>query len=407
MTEKLYYSDPSLLEFDALAVDVAVRAGLCEVILDRTCFYPGGGGQPCDQGTLGGARVREVAYRGENIVHVVEPALGSEAVTGTVHGSVDAQRRRDFMAQHTGQHIFSQALLQAGGLPTVSVHFGEEDTTIEVQADAVDERTLRAAEDLANAVIKENRPVILHEIDSSEAAKFPLRRTPPEAGRLRIVEVDSYDWAACGGVHVASTGEVFLARAVGQEKIRGRVRIHVMMGRRALEDYGRKISLVQGLARSLTCGEAFVQGRVEELLKRERETERELRRLRLLQAAADADAAVTAARAIGAVMCVRRVFDAAGTEYLKAFAERVVAAPGRLVIAIDRTADAFQWIAAHSLGERLDLAEIVPPLLAAAAAKGGGRGARMQGVGARGDAIAAFAEGIEAGVANTFGSEVS
>ena len=222
VTEKLYYSDPSLLEFDARAVDVAVREGRCEVILDRTCFYPGGGGQPCDQGTLGGARVRDVAYRGENIVHVVEPSLGPETLTAMVHGSVDAQRRRDFMAQHTGQHIFSQALLKAGGLPTVSVHFGEEDTTIEVQADAVDESTLRAAEDLANAVIKENRRVILHEIDPSEAAKFPLRRTPPEAGRLRIVEVDSYDWAACGGVHVASTGEVFLARAVGEERIRGR-----------------------------------------------------------------------------------------------------------------------------------------------------------------------------------------
>jgi alanyl-tRNA synthetase len=180
-----------------------------------------------------------------------------------------------------------------------------------------------------------------------------------------------------------------------------------MMGRRALEDYGRKITLVQGLTRALTCGEAFVQGRVEELLKRERESERELRRLRLLQAAADADGAVTAARAIGAVMCVRRVFDAAGAEYLKAFAERVVASPGRLVIAIDRTAGAFQWIAAHSLGEKLDLAEIVPPLLAAAGAKGGGRGARMQGVGARGDSIAAFADGIEAGLSRKLGSEAS
>jgi alanyl-tRNA synthetase len=164
---------------------------------------------------------------------------------------------------------------------------------------------------------------------------------------------------------------------------------------------------VQGLTRVLTCGETFVQGRVEELLKREKESERELRRLRLLQAAVDADGAMTAARAIGEVMCVRRVFDAVGTDYLKAFAERVIASPGRLVIAIDRAAGAFQWIAAHSLGQKLDLTEVVPPLLAAAEAKGGGKGARMQGVGARGDAIAAFADGIEAALARRLGSEAS
>ena len=132
VTEKLYYQDPSLLEFDARVEEIAMRDGRCEVILDRTCFYPGGGGQPCDLGTLGGARVLEVSYRekggdrengghrekaghdDEQIVHVVEPALDAASVATTVHGSVDARRRQDFMAQHTGQHIFSQALLRAG-----------------------------------------------------------------------------------------------------------------------------------------------------------------------------------------------------------------------------------------------------------------------------------------------------
>jgi alanyl-tRNA synthetase len=121
MTEKLYYGDPSQLEFDARATKVDVRDGRCEVVLDRTCFYPGGGGQPSDRGTLGGAKVVEVGYPEEEIVHVVEPAI----TPGDVHGSVEADRRHDFMEQHTGQHIFSQALLTAGTLETVSVHFGE------------------------------------------------------------------------------------------------------------------------------------------------------------------------------------------------------------------------------------------------------------------------------------------
>lgn len=399
VTEKLYYSDPSMLEFDARVTEAVVREGRCEAVLDRTCFYPGGGGQPSDRGTLGAAKVIEVGYRDDEIVHVVEPALGP----GQVHGSVDAGRRRDFMEQHTGQHIFSQALLAAGGLETVSVHFGDDDTTIELKAEAVGERALRDAEDIANSVIKENRRVLLHEIDRSEVSRFPLRRTPPEAGRLRIVEVEGFDWAACGGVHVASTGAVFLAKAVGLEKIRGRVRVHVMLGRRALEDYGRKISLVQGLSRALTCGEPSIADRVEELVKNEREAARELRRLKIVQAVSDADESAAAAREVGGARIVRHVFDAAGPDYLKAFADRVVASPGRVVIAVDRGTDVFRWIVAHSLGDRADLPGLLAGPMGIADAKGGGRGGRMQGVGARVDAVSAFADAVEAAIAHSLG----
>lgn len=400
MTEKLYYTDPVRMDFDAKVVETAVRDGRCEVTLDGTCFYPGGGGQPCDLGTLGGARVVEVGYREEDgdphgsIIHVVEPALDAK-IGAVLHGVVDAARRRDFMQQHTGQHIFSQALLQAGKLETVSVHFGDEDTTIEVKADTVSEKTLAAAEEIANAVIRENRKVILHEVDPSEAGRFPLRRTPPEVGRLRVVEVEGFEWAACGGVHVPSTGEIAFARAVAQERIRGRVRIHVMMGNRALADYGRKVALVQGLGRELTCGEPDILSRVKELLGSARETARELKRLQAAQAAVDAEAAIATARHIGTARCVRRLSEAAGSEYLKAFVERVLAAPGRVVIAADRNGDGFQWIVAHSLEAGTDLSTFIPGLFPVAAAKGGGRGSRMQGSGGTASAAESFLDAIE------------
>jgi alanyl-tRNA synthetase len=415
VTEKIYYKDPLQLEFDARVVESSVRNGRCEVILDGTCFYPGGGGQPCDQGTLGGARVVEVGYGGAKgaeeeeestndgqIVHVVEPALAAEPAA-VLHGVVDGRRRRDFMAQHTGQHIFSQALMQAGKLETVSVHFGDDDTTIEVKADTVSEKTLAAAEEIANTVIRENRKIILHEVDRSEAGRFPLRRTPPNAARLRIVEVEGFEWAACGGVHVRSTGEIVMARAVATERIRGRVRIHVMMGQRALEDYGRKISLVQGLGRELTCGEADILARVRELLNDARESARELKKLQATRAAADADAALAAGRRIGTALCVRGLFEAAGPEYLKAFAERVLAAAGRVVMIADRNGGSFQWIVAHSLGETPDLSRIIPGLLSIAAAKGGGRGARMQGIGGNPGAAEAFLDAVEKQVALALG----
>jgi alanyl-tRNA synthetase len=396
VTERLYYGDSSALIFDARIVGVQTHEGRCEVELDRTAFYPGGGGQPCDIGSLGASRVIETGWRGETIVHVVEPAFDANAVGGPAHGSVDPAHRLDFMVQHTGQHIFSQALVRAGTLDTVSVHFGSDDTTIELRADEVSPKVLREAEDIANAIVTDNRRLILHEVDRAEASRFPLRRTPPDEARLRIVEVESFDWAACGGVHVARTGEVGLIKAASQERIRGRVRVHVMIGRRAFDDYARKIELTRSLSRSLTCGEDSIGRRVEELITRDRESTRELRRLRLAQAAADADDSVSAAPCIGAVPCVRRLFNAAGGEYLKAFVERVVDVPGRICIAIDRLDSTFQWIVAHSLGDGLDLARIVPGALGAADAKGGGSAARMQGLGARRDAAAQLADAIEA-----------
>jgi alanyl-tRNA synthetase len=406
VTEKLYYPEPGTLEFDASVVRTALAAdGRFDVVLDRTCFYPGGGGQPCDFGTLGGARVVEVREQDEEIVHVIQASPGAGAPSGTVHGTVDADRRRDFMAQHTGQHIFSQALVRAGKLETVSVHFGDDDTTIELKADSVTEDILLSAEEVANGIIRENRRVLLHEIDRGEVSRFPLRRTPPDEGRLRIVEVDSYDWAACGGVHVASAGEVFLVKAVSQEKIRGRVRIHVMIGRRAFEDYGRKVTLFHGLSRVLTCGEESILGRVQDMLAAEKDTARELRKLRTAQATAEADAAIPGARLVGSALYLRRVFDDCGPDYLKAFVERLTVAPGRIVAAADRGKTAFQWIVAHSLGNSLELSGIVNSHFAVADAKGGGRGARVQGVGARTEALDQFLDAVESGIVETLGRE--
>ena len=393
MTEKLFYNDPSLLEFEATIRQHKATGELHEVVLDRTCFFPGGGGQPADRGTLGAARVVDVEERGDAIVHFVDAAPGAEGTR--VHGAVDAARRRDFMVQHTGQHILSQALFTVGKLPTVSVHFGDDTVTIELEASSVAEGLLREAEKLANTIIRENREVKIHEVDPRDAGRFPLRRTPPEVGRLRVVEVGSFDWAACSGLHVTATGQIGLIKIVAQEKIRGRTRIHALIGDRAMDDYGRKVTIIQSLMRLLTCGEADIPARVEELARNARENEKELERLQVECAASDAEAAVGVAKSLGKTLLVRRILQSAGPAYLKAFAEQVLINPGRVVIVIDRGPEAFQWIAAHSLGNRIELPALVRPILGLLNAKGGGRGAWMQGAGAPADGAEAFAEAVE------------
>lgn len=391
VTEKLFYQDPSLLEFDAAILKNDPRGALHEVVLDRTCFFPGSGGQPADRGTLNGARVIELEDRDGEIVHVVDAALPA----GPVHGAVDAARRRDFMAQHTGEHILAQALLRAGKLPTISVHFGEETTTIELEAPAASEDVLRKAEELANGIIRENRPIRIHDVDPSEASRFTLRRKPPEVGRLRIVEIEGWDAVGCSGVHVPSTGAVFMIKIVGQEKMRGHARIHAVIGERCIADYGRKMAMTQALSRVLTCGEESIVARVEELVKDARERDREMKKIRAEQGVASARAAVDAGKKTARALIIRGISDGAGPEYLKAFADEAVSAPGRAAVAIDRTASGFQWIVAHSLGAGLDLPSLLKPLLAQAGAKGGGKPAWMQGMGAGAEAAGAFADLVE------------
>ncbi len=399
VTDKLYYQDSSLLEFDASIVNDAPNGALHEVVLDRTCFFPGGGGQPADRGVLGNARVVDVKERDGEIVHVIDAALEG----GMVHGSVDAGRRQDYMAQHTGEHVLAQALLTTGGLHTVSVHFGDDTTTIELAVPAVGEDVLLKAEELANSIIIENRKVIIHDVDPSEASRFPLRRTPPEVGRLRVVEIEGFDWVGCSGIHVPSTGRLFLLKVIGQEKIRAHARIHVLIGKRAFADYGRKVTMTQALTRVLTCGEESIASRVEELVVNARERDRELKKVRVEQAAAAARAAVEKGKKAGNAILVRGEWSGAGADYMKAFAEQAIAAPGRAVIAIDRAESGFQWIVAHSLGSRIELPPIVTPLLGPANAKGGGRGAWMQGAGRSADAAAGFADAVEEAVSRVLG----
>jgi alanyl-tRNA synthetase len=384
MTERLYYTDAYRFAFDARVLSARRGPKGWETVIDRTSFYPGGGGQPADRGTLAGRAVLLLEERGDDIVHV----LDGEPVGVEVHGELEAARRLDFMAQHTAEHLLSQCLLAAGNLATVSVHFSDETATIEVASETVPERVLADAERRANAIARENRSVRTRELDRQEALRLSLRRKPPEGERLRIVEIDGYDLAACGGVHVSSTGSLAPVKIAGVERIRGRTRIHFLAGERALASYGRTLALSQALGRLLTCGEQDILKRVGDLAESERSLSRELRQLRVARAAEAAAEAVTRARPLtggpagGSCLFVSRLFDGFGGEPVKAFVDAVLGEPGRIVVAVDRSAAGFRWTVAHSLGEGgADLAVLMQPVISASGLRGGGRGALVQGAG--------------------------
>src|SRR5712692_6590155 len=186
VTERLYYNDSRLLEFDATVISLSERDdGQIAVTLDRTAFYPTGGGQPSDTGILGEARVVDcIEAESDSVLHVIQGSVPE--IGDTIHGKVDWLRRLDHMQQHTGQHILSAAFVKLFDAPTHSFRVLEHECEIDVVLDnPTDERTEQAV-DLANQIIWESRPIHVRQVTAEEAANLPLRKEPSREGEFRV-----------------------------------------------------------------------------------------------------------------------------------------------------------------------------------------------------------------------------
>ncbi|MGC2111023.1 MAG: DHHA1 domain-containing protein [Candidatus Korobacteraceae bacterium] len=246
MTDRLYYTDSFLTEFDARVLTVADHDGRTVVTLDRSAFYPTSGGQIFDTGWLDlvpagndGTRlqVSEVAEDGQSgeILHIVTGDAAVLQPGAQLRGMIDAERRRDHMQQHSGQHVLSAAFEKLYGFATVSFHMSDGSCTIDLATDAVSPQQQQAAEKLANEVIAEDRPVEIRFASPGDARSMGVRKIPPaERERLRLIDIRDFDLNACGGTHVRSTGQIgaILLRKI--EKVRQGVRVDFVCGLRAV-----------------------------------------------------------------------------------------------------------------------------------------------------------------------------
>ena len=230
LTEKLYESNPYLKEFSAQVLDCQPCKGGFAVILDRTAFYPEGGGQPCDLGTLGGARVLDVHQREGVVLHTVDAPL-----SGTVSGTVDWDRRFDLMQQHSGEHLISGTVHRLYGYENVGFHMGADLITIDFSG-LLTMEDLARVEALVNEAIWANRETRVRYYDSEAACPEDYRSKKAIAGRLRLVEFPGVDLCACCGTHVARTGEIGIVKLLSVVKFHQGVRVELVCGRRA-SDY--------------------------------------------------------------------------------------------------------------------------------------------------------------------------
>jgi len=236
MTEKLYYTASHQREFDAVVINCEKSKKGWDVILDKTVFYPEGGGQPSDHGTLGGVRVLDVHEKGGIITHLCD---GELTVGSTVHGEIDWDRRFDLMQQHSGEHLVSGLVHEKYGYDNVGFHMGADLITIDFNG-MIDEAGLREIEAKANAAVWANIETDIFYPDRDTLASLPYRSKKELEGQVRLVRFPGVDLCACCGTHVARTGEIGLIRLFSCVKFRDGVRIEMLCGKRCL-DYLSKV----------------------------------------------------------------------------------------------------------------------------------------------------------------------
>ena len=239
ITERLYFADPYLTSFSARVVARAERDGRPAVALDQSAFYPEGGGQPPDAGTLDDVPVLDVQADDGLVWHTLARPLDAEIV----QGRVDWARRFDHMQQHHGQHLLSAAFEHLHGLRTISFHLGAASATIDLAGGALAAEQAFAAEELANQVIWEDRPVLARFVSAEELARLPLRKPPAVDGPVRVVSVPDFDHSACGGTHPRATGGVGLLHIRRWDRRGDAVRVEFLCGGRAVRDELARVDL--------------------------------------------------------------------------------------------------------------------------------------------------------------------
>jgi alanyl-tRNA synthetase len=268
MTEKLFYTDPKVFEWDAGVTSAVFRDGLWHVTLDRTAFYPEGGGQPCDMGSIGGKEVIHVMKEGEEVIHILKEKPERERV----HCQIDGIRRIIHTQHHSGQHLLSAVCLKLYRAKTLSIHLSMHSATVELDVPSLSEEQLETIEDEANRLIHDGRKINIFFINRKDAGRYGLDKMPDGIERLRIVEIEGVEYNACAGTHVRSTSEIGPLKILKTERVRGHIRLHFICGVRLFQDYKEKLALLKDLFGKLAADQETVLQKIEKMKMELKET---------------------------------------------------------------------------------------------------------------------------------------
>lgn len=403
MTDRLYYHDSFLYDFDAEVRDVT-ETPRPALILDRTAFYPTSGGQVFDTGWITAnndkLQVTEVAETEDGrVVHCLE-APTIEIKPGTkIHGQIDATRRRDHMQQHSGQHVLSAAFVRLHNLHTVSFHMADDYCSIDLDTPSLSKEQIESAERLANEIILENRPVDVRFVTRDEAEKLGLRKLPPaERDHLRIIDIRDFDLSACGGTHVNQTGQIGCILLRKAERVRQGWRVEFVAGQRAVATARRDFT-------TLTETAALFSAHIYDVPQQARKSLDEIRSLRKQNeqsreelAAAQAATLLAETHEISGRKLIVRTYSERDLLSLKLLAQQLTRQSSNAVALLATTSPQPSFIFAQSPGQPFDMGALMKEMMTKLGGRGGGSKDMAQGglptAGGMKEALAAAASSV-------------
>ncbi len=384
-TERLYDDDPYLTEFRAEVIEILPYGDKYGIVLDRTAFYPAGGGQPWDTGYLNDEKVTEVIEKDGKLLHIVDNKL----LSTEVKGSVNWARRFDFMQQHTGQHILSACFEKLLNGSTDSFHMGKDIVSIEINIDNFSIDDAERIENMANDIIYSNLPVITRIVNGEEINSLPLRKMPKVTENIRIVEVKEIDYSPCGGTHVRATGEVGMIKIKSWEKCKGGIRFTFVCGNRALKDYGMYNSIIRTLSEKLSVRDSEIIEAIDKLLLDLRNTEKQLSAFTQELMRVEAENIIRECPVVSGIRLISKVFDNRSINDVKLLAQYLTKAPGTVALLACKNENA-QVIFSRSEDVNMDMNTLFKAVLPIIDGKGGGNSKTAQGGGSKAEGLEEF-----------------
>ena len=384
MTDRLYYHDSFLYDFEAEVRDV-VESPRPALILDRSAFYPTSGGQVFDTGVISAEnerlKVTEVADTEDGrIVHYLEAPLKDIQPGTRVHGQIDAVRRRDHMQQHSGQHVLSAAFVKLFDMPTASFHMADDYCSIDLDSPKLTKDQVEQAERLANEIVLENRPVDIRFVAREEVDNLGLRKLPPaERDELRLIDIRDWDVSACGGTHVSQTGQIgcILLRKV--EKVRQGYRVEFVAGQRAVATARHDFTALTETAALFSAHIYDVPQQAAKALEGIKSLRKQCEQSQEELAAAQAAAMLAETAESAGHKLILRVFPDWEMNSLKLLAQKLVRLAPKVVVLLGSTAPQPSLVFAQSAGQPFDMGSLMKQTMAKFTGRGGGSKDMAQG----------------------------
>ena len=382
MTDRLYYQSAYLTEFDGTILECAEAEGGWRVRLDRSAFYPTSGGQPYDTGTLNGVNVVDVFVdEAGEVWHVLEKPLEP----GPAHGVIDWPRRFEHMQQHAADHMIANAIYRLWNGTTIGLHLGADVSTIDVAMPGgvtrITPEQIAAVEDDVNARIQRDVPVKCWFPDPEELASLPLRKAPTVKEHVRVVQIGTEEFVACGGTHPSTAGQIGVVKILSVRPARGKMRVEFVAGMRALRDYQRISTYANGAANALSTATENLPAHVAALQEELKQAHHDLSVLRREKLLAGQDELLARAEAVGegwrlVAQCVE-----ADAGLLRDLTSALIEHEKTIALMAARNGESYLFVFGAAKGCPLNMGRLLSESVRPLGGKGGGRSDFAQGGG--------------------------